>query len=531
MTRLLALPLLLAAAMAAQVLPGTGPAAPKPADVLGRSTPRGTVIGFLQAAQKDRLRQASEYLQMTEGDRNARGARLAQQLRDIFDHAYRGSLDTLSNREEGALDDNLPSDREEIALALPAGVASLRLVRVSTPASGQVWLFADETLAAVPAIYDQIAFPGIESHIPESLIRARLLAMPVWQWLAAALFVPVAIGLGWVGARILMRPLRWFLRRLRGGPSGETGAWWRSSVAAPLAAILAMLAHLLFVDTLGVPLLYRHYYLRIVIVSLLLALGWLLWRLIDHGFRRGVDTARAAGRGSAASLLLLGRRILKALLLVVIGIAILAALGFQTTGILTGLGIGGIAIALAAQKTIENLFGGVSLVSDEVFRVGDVCKLGDRVGTIEDIGLRSTRIRTKERSELSIPNGTLAAMNIENLSRRDKILLEKFIWVRVETTPEQLRRILERSREFIEAHARLTHPDSRIRLAGVEETGHKLEIFAFVETIDFVEYLEVQEEVLLRVTEYVQEEGAALASRHARPGPAVPPVEPYEAPE
>jgi len=102
-------------------------------------------------------------------------------------------------------------------------------------------------------------------------------------------------------------------------------------------------------------------------------------------------------------------------------LAILAVLGFNLTTVLAGLGIGGIAIAFAAQKTLENLFGGISVLADEVIRVGDYCRFGDRSGTVEDISLRSTRVRTDARTELSIPNGTLATMSIENFTRRDKI--------------------------------------------------------------------------------------------------------------
>ena len=78
-------------------------------------------------------------------------------------------------------------------------------------------------------------------------------------------------------------------------------------------------------------------------------------------------------------------------------------------------------MALAAQKTIENLFGGISILSDRVMRVGDLCRVGDTIGTVEDIGLRSTRIRTYERGLISVPNGILATVNVENLSSRDKM--------------------------------------------------------------------------------------------------------------
>ena len=122
--------------------------------------------------------------------------------------------------------------------------------------------------------------------------------------------------------------------------------------------------------------------------------------------------------------MLLGERILKALIFVVGVLAVLGSLGFNMSTALAGLGIGGLAIGFGAQQTIANLFGGVSVLGDEVFRVGDVCRFGDRTGVVEDIGLRSTRIRTEERTLLAIPNGTVATINLENLSRRDKILFK-----------------------------------------------------------------------------------------------------------
>src|SRR4030088_1420834 len=105
-------------------------------------------------------------------------------------------------------------------------------------------------------------------------------------------------------------------------------------------------------------------------------------------------------------------------------------------------GIGGLAVGFGAQKTIENLFGGVAVLGDEVIRVGDVCRFGDRAGTVEDIGLRSTRVRTEERTLLAIPNGTVATINIENLSRRDKILFKTVLGLNTDTSADHLRYVL-----------------------------------------------------------------------------------------
>src|ERR1039457_7078217 len=121
---------------------------------------------------------------------------------------------------------------------------------------------------------------------------------------------------------------------------------------------------------------------------------------------------------------------LKTLVVVAGLLAMLAILWFTLTIVLAGVGIGGIAISFAAQKTLENLFGGISVLADEVIRVGDYCRFGDRTGTVEDISLRSTRVRTDARTELSIPNGALATMSIENYTRRDKILFNPALAIR-----------------------------------------------------------------------------------------------------
>jgi MscS family membrane protein len=179
--------------------------------------------------------------------------------------------------------------------------------------------------------------------------------------------------------------------------------------------------------------------------------------------------------------------------------------------VLAGLGIGGLAIALAAQKTLENLFGGVSVLADEVIRVGDTCRFGDRVGTIEDISLRSTRIRTTERTELSIPNGALAAMNVENLTRRDKILFNPTLGVRYETSADQLRYLLAEVRRMLYEHPKVESESARIRFANFDNSALSLEIFSYVLTPDFAEFTVIREDLLLRIMDLVRKSGSDFA--------------------
>jgi MscS family membrane protein len=217
------------------------------------------------------------------------------------------------------------------------------------------------------------------------------------------------------------------------------------------------------------------------------------------------------GRKGAGSLLLLGERVLKALIVILALFVILGSLGFNMTTALAGLGIGGIAVAFAAQKTLENLFGGVSLLADEVIRVGDVCRFGDRTGTVEDISLRSTRIRTPERSELSIPNGSLATMNIENLSRRDKILFNTKLGLRYETSADQLRYVLAQIRRLFYEHPKVETEGARIRFIGYDNSALTLEVFCYVLTRDGAEFLAIQEDLLLRIMDIVAASGTGFA--------------------
>ena len=189
----------------------------------------------------------------------------------------------------------------------------------------------------------------------------------------------------------------------------------------------------------------------------------------------------------------------------------LSAIGFNLTTVLAGLGIGGLAIAFAAQKTLENLFGGVSVLADEVLRVGDTCRFGDRIGTIEDISLRSTRVRTNERTVLAIPNGALAAMNVENLTRRDKMLFNPALGVRYETSPDQLRYLLAEVRRMLYEHPKVESDTARIRLAGFDNSALNLEVFSYVLTSDFAEFTAIREDLLLRIMEIVKESGSDFA--------------------
>jgi MscS family membrane protein len=500
----------MAATAAAQLLPTQPAAAPAkqaPQDPLGRDTPSGTVFGFLQAAQAGNYSTAAQYLQMNNSKRLAQGENLATKLKVVMDRGFTGNLRRIGNQPEGIPQEDIPLDRQRIGVLSAGDVeVNLDLVRVPDPGGARIWLFSSETLAKVPEVADQLQARQAETRLPGFLVRNQLLGMPIWQWLAIVLAIPLAAGVGWLALQTLAVP-RYFWLRNRELP--RKLVW--SAISKPLWLLLGSVIHGIFVHYLHLPLLQRHYYQTITGIAVIIGFNWLLLRMLQQLSHRVRERAIYVGRRGVGSLMLLGERILKVLILILAIFLILSTLGFNMSTALAGLGIGGIAIAFAAQKTLENLFGGVSVLGDEVMQVGDVCRFGDRVGTVEDVSLRSTRIRTPERTELSIPNGSLATMNLENLSRRDKLLFNTKLGLRYETSADQLRYVLAQIRRLLYQHPKVETESARARLVGYDNGSPTLEVFCYILTRDGNEFLAIQEDVLLRIMDVVEASGTSFA--------------------
>ena len=493
----------------------TDPAAPSSAnpgvqfnDPLGRNTPRGTVVGFLQAAQAGDYRVAADYMQLPATERKTRGEELARQLQTLLNNNFSRRIDQIPDLPEGIPQPNLPSDRQRIGtFATDEGEVPVDLVRTSETSSGRAWLFSGETLARIPELAEQARINQFEHRLPQFLVRTSVFNMPLWVWATFFGLIPFAAAAGWLLIQIVRLPRRAW-RKSR-GLTIEAESWLH--VSPPLWIIISAFVHRIGVHLAGVPLLYRFYYGHVLVIVLVLGLTWLLLRGITYAGSTLQRRVMDRGRPAAGSFVLLGQRVVKVLLVVIAVLAILSRLGVKTDAALAGLGIGGLAVAFAAQKTLENLFGGASVLGDEVIRVGDVVKLGEVVGTVEDISLRSTRIRTLERTQLSVPNGAVATMNIENLTLRDKRLLQTTLGLRYETTADQMRYLLAEVRRMLYAHPSIESDTLRVRFVGFGQSSLDAEVFCYVLTTDHNAYMAVREDLLLRLMDIVQRAGTALA--------------------
>lgn len=476
-------------------------------DQFGRETPYGTIFGFLQAAQAGDYSIAAQYLQMSNARRQSEGDTLAMKLKVVMDRSFAGNLKP-SKQPEGTPQGDVPIGRQNLGTMSSGDVETqLELVRVSEPNVGKIWLISSDTLEKVPELYDQVEARQVETRLPNWVVKHQFAGMALWQWFALLLLIPVAAAIGWLLLLILQLPFRWWAHR-HGQP--HTIPW--RSVSGPAWLLVATLIHRVLAGYLGMPLLQRHYYIQATTVAIIIGANWIFWRVTRWFLRRVRNRALARGHGGTSSLIALGERIVKAAVVVMAVFAIFGVLGFNMSTALAGLGIGGIAIGFGAQQTIANLFGGVSVLGDEVIRVGDVCKFGDRTGTVEDIGLRSTWVRTEERTLLAIPNGTVATINVENLSRRDKILFKTVLGLHSNTSSDNVRYVLSEIRTVLEKHPKVETKTVRVRLTELAAASINVELVCYVLTRDFNEFAEVRESLLLHIMSFVEDSGTNLAS-------------------
>jgi len=504
-----------AAAQTSALLPGQKPA-PEATTLSARDardTPRGTLIGFIRDAQNDNLEAVQYFQPAAKGHHTtpAEERELVGQLLSVLNARFPTSaLDSISRDPQGRGEDG-GQPQNEIKIGGTRGLSEMfpiTLVRLEDPHGNKLWYISRQTLEQVPEAYDSLRFPRIEKELPSFLVKNRLLGMPLWQWIAVILLAPVALALGWLLAT-LARACWAFARRLQGRPPLPSEPRRRFG---PGALLTGVIIHYYFVYLIGTSLLYRQYYLQVISVFLAIAFYWAVLQ-VTHRISQDISQ-RLTDRGRLAerSLVSLTRRVLDVLIFIILGLWVLKSLfDVNVTAALAGLGIGGLAIGLGAQKTFENLLGGISILTDKAVVVGDPCRIGDQRGVVEDIGLRSTKLRTEDRTVVSIPNGTVATAILENYRLRDKILCRQGVRLRYDLSPNHVRYVLGEVREVLLRHAKVEEGTARVRLLRFGENGIEVEIYAYILERDYGEYLATQEDLLLQVMETLERTGGAVA--------------------
>jgi MscS family membrane protein len=513
---------LAAAAQLPFAAPTPMPVAEVPAgDPYRRETPRGTFLGFIQAAQKSNWPVAAEYLQWPKSGGRIPREELVRELKLLLDQGFTGDIQKLSRSPLGSIDDGLSPDLERAGQVVAGEeMVDILLTRETPPDGPPIWLVSAQTLREVPRLYKELTVPAIEEWLP-GFLKRPIGSLRLWQLVAALLLYPLLFALSWLAVTGVFRPARGWLER-HGWQGDLRHALKRAR--APSALLLMLVLHRVAIPFLSLPLLDRYRYSRSFVLLAVAAIAWFFLRTVDVLSGTARERLVAAG-ASPAPTLTLARRLLKGGILLIALLVALSALGVDMTTALAGLGIGGVALAFAAKTSIENIFGGFTVLGARILRVGDTCRIGTFTGTVEDITLFATRLRTSERSLVSIPNGTLLTREIENLSRRDRFLLNHTIGLRCETTPAQLRTLLESLRKLLADHPQVAPEEAHARFVRFGGSSLDIEVLAYVLAADPAGFLAIQEELLLAIAGLVAAAGTGVAipSCTIYPGKAAPP--------
>lgn len=511
-----------------------------------RSSPRATLRTFLEAGDALGAFLATNYIDSPSRAGFHRAVELSEPVMDCLDLSALPAATRMKSSRAAAMSlygvlNRIPlppleaiPDAAQLALLPSVGTNSLRWVipeteivieRIATGPQAGKFLFSSDTVARAGGFLARVedlpyvrkvplenlrdtVMSGGGWWIPFRLVRAMpvWLRMPVaeqavWKWLGLGLSLTVfgtllgiAFGLSRRGS-----PEHPFLQAL-----AQAALPVFLLVATPALEYVALLQVNL---TGAVATLFE----LAATATRFVAGAWISWRLAPVVAEGIIASPRIAPESVDAHLIRITTRLLG-----IVGAAVLLAmgadrLGIPVYGIVAGLGVGGIAIALAAQSTIENLIGGLNLFADRPIRVGDLCRCGNDEGVVEAIGIRSTRLRGLDRTVTVIPNAALSKVSIVNLTQRDRIQLKAVLGVRYETSADQLRHLLAHIRELLLSHPRIDPATARARFIGFGASSLDLEVMAYVLTRDWAEFLAIREDVWLRIMDLVEQSGTGFA--------------------
>ncbi len=512
--------------LSAQLGLGSRPPQDTAPTTVSPASPRAAVQEFLRQANAGDWEKAAEFLSVPAAQRE-RAPVLAKRFKTVIDQRLALDVSTLSPLVSGdTLDGDLTGDR--IAeLSAPGGRSEpLRLVRLNGPPVH--WVFSQATVNQIDGWFDDLGNPWIRERVPRTLMSEGPFNVYWWQWIGLGIAIPVLVLLAWMLGALLRSVLGRVAKRtvsdwddvLLENLRGPFRLWAAALAGTPLFALLELnprASAFLDASTRGLG---------------LIALFWGLLRLIRIAQNRLQNAAWETGQGAQARTLvpLLGN-FLRVTLAIIALLVALAQFGYPVGTLLAGLGIGGIAVALAAQKTVEHLFGSVSLAADKAFRVGDWVRAGTTEGEVQRIGLRSTSFRTIDRTVVRVPNGRLADERIETFGERDRILLRTDIDLTYDTTPEQITNIRDALEAALRDHPQIWPETVRVHVVAFTDSAIRLNVVSWFQTTERNEFLRIRHDMLMQFMRIIRDKGATFAypSRTVyhvtQPGQSAPPID------
>jgi MscS family membrane protein len=475
-------------------------------DNMGRDTPRSSFIGFLKATEKFDYETAVQFMDLRNlpyAVRKYDGKELAMQLDFVIKRGMKININHLSQNVTGQIVDGLPDYRDELGhIVSDQGELVFLMQRVPGSDNNFIWKISNASIAHIPELYDYFSYPDWVEYIRSRLpVDAGFIGIELFKWVivlgAAAISLPIFWLIGFV--------LSWLISK----PGSPLHRPIHRLFTRPMTLLAIMLLTVSLLNELGLGATARAVVETKTLMTVVMV--WILFSLIDLIRARRREKFLAQGREDAH---ILGRPLANALKLMTLLVASLIWLsnaGVNISTLLAGLGVGGIALALALQKPIEDLLGAISIYSQQPVVTGDLCKYGNILGRIEEIGLRTTRIRTLNNTLVSVPNCLIAHGAIENYSAREKMLYHPELPLRYDTTREQMANIIDAINDMARDHDDVITKSVRIRFTEFSENAMIIKARIYIDTSEFGTYLQVVTELNMAIMKIVQEAGAHFA--------------------
>ena len=470
------------------------------------------------ARAAERARETFDFSQLSERGRIAREIESILLMKEILDRIALPPLEEIPG-------DQTVANKDLTQWTIPD--TRITIARVEEGPRAGEFLFTAETVDRLRQDYERakllpykpgaiVGFYEDYQNRPGRMVpRAWMAALPawsktvvlgeaIWQWIGLAIVIAVGI--------LSIRPLlrwgrRWDKRERDAKPHKRLGL--PLAVAASIGIV--WLAGYAFVEVLR------------IISDIWFPLSFVVWTLIFVGLAwlavllasriaEVINDARQVKEGSIDGQLV--ATVLRLLSLVIVVFLVIYSadfFGIPLTPVLAGLGVGGLAIALAIRPTLENVIGGLTLFADKPVRIGDYCRFGSDYGTVEEIGLRSTRLRKLDDTVVSVPNADFSQRELTNLTRRRRWLYRTRLGLCYETSPEQLRYVLAKLREMLLGHPKVSDDLLHVRFDGFGAYSLDVEVFAYIRSREWLTYRGIREDINLRIVDIVKDAGTGFA--------------------
>ena len=466
------------------------------ANTIVGSTPLSTLLALGEAVKDKDYAKASKYLDLRyvpEEYKHLSAEDLVRQLVIVWSQQRMLDISTISDEPEGHLDDGLPKYRDLLGVLKSKDEnLVIYLQRVTDDYGNKTWKISSNSVAKIPVLWQEFGYHPVAESIGQYLPDFTVADMQNWQFVS---FIFILLGAWYITAIF-----RWLMLQLV-SYSDVYSKTMRRFIRVPLRLFLFFILLQWAVGYLGLSLTARVWLdsgTLSYLASVFLSLG-----IIEFTF--ALYVSRADQSQNVIAILKPLVTTLKIIMVIVIILNWFSDAGFNITTIVTGLGIGSLAVALAAQKSLENVFGAFTLFIARPIKPGDMCKFGSTRGRVEEIGLRSTKIRKLNRAVVHVPNSVIASMDLENITEIDNRQFEKRLRIRLETPLDKLKMLLNRMRDLLEHHPNIIELERYARLEEIGEDAFIIVINVYFNTGGRIKYKELEEMLNLQLLELLAE--------------------------